>query len=404
VRVSVFLVVIAALFAATYLLVPKVGSGHRYINTSGKIIYLSDSDSPGMDHVWIINSDGSEAKDLTPGNQSCTSPTFSPDGSQIAYVSDKGGEAQVYVMDADGKGAHPVTFGSSSKQQPKFSPDGKTLTYLTLGTLTALDLQSNDTSPLLPSPASATSSSTSDLSEIEQAPVISYSWSPNPSSNSSSGPAIAAVQEVDNDSLPQALRDLFGDTDNGSLQVLTLLPNMDATPKVIAYAPNITVAWSPDGSQIYAAILGGKGGPQNKDFSGIVSFTADGQPIQKPPLGLSLSGTMGPTDPAISPDGTKVLFTAINNPDLAHQQVIGLFTQPVDASAPPTELISGDASNVAYSPDGNRLLTLIPGSDPQKRDLWVGTLGSSTGPVNLTKGSGNVTYAEWSPTLAKTGS
>ena len=40
-------------------------------------------------NLWMINVDGNENRALTNGNFSDTSPRWSPDGTRIAYVSDR---------------------------------------------------------------------------------------------------------------------------------------------------------------------------------------------------------------------------------------------------------------------------------------------------------------------------
>jgi Tol biopolymer transport system component len=366
-------------------LIGKVGTGHKKVNTAGKIIYLSNADRAGQPHVWIVNSDGSDAKDLTPGSQTCADPVFSPDGSQIAYISDKDGSAQVYLMDADGTLPHAITFGTAAKGDPQFSSDGSTLSFLTQGTLTAIDLQSKDTQMLLPPPTAATSSATSALIDVSHAPVIKYAWAPSPSTNSNKQPSIAAVQ----------------DSEDGSLEVLGLLPTLNSQPKYLMIATNVSVAWSPDGSELYAAILGGKVGPNHSNFSGIISFSASGDPIQKAPLAAAPSATEGPAYPTVSPDGTQIMFSALNETNIANVQTIGIFIQPTDGSAPPKRLIAAPAMGARWAPDGSEVLLLIPNPKTEKHDLWVAKLDGSSQPLDLTKGAGNVTSAQFSPTITK---
>ncbi len=387
IRVLTFLVVIAALVASAYVLVPKVGTGHPKVNTAGKLIYVSTADAAGKPHIWIVGFDGIGAKDLTPGDQSCADPNFSPDGSLIAYISDKDGQQQVYIMDADGKQPHAVTFGTAAKEQPQFSPDGKTLTFLSQGTITSLDIQSNDTQIILPSPGSATSSATSSLIDVSHAPVVSYAWAHKASGASSDNGAIAAVQE----------------SADGDLQVLTLLTTLQGSPKELLYAENINLAWSPDGAELYAALLGAKLSPEQPNFSGMLTFDVSGNIVQRPPLALTNSPTVGPIDPSLSPDGKQVTFSLLSEPDLAHQKIIGLFNEPLDGSAPPHELLSGPATSAQWAPDGVHLLVILPSGNSSGHDVWVASVGSSSTPINLTKGSGDVTGAQWSPIPPKPG-
>lgn len=52
------------------------------------------------------------------------SPAYSPDGSKIAYVSEKTGNKDIFIINADGTGETQITFEGSDEQQPIWSPDG----------------------------------------------------------------------------------------------------------------------------------------------------------------------------------------------------------------------------------------------------------------------------------------
>ena len=49
-----------------------------------------------------MNSDGSNIKQLTFSNTDNTDPTFSPDGSRIAFNSERDGNSEIYIMKHDG--------------------------------------------------------------------------------------------------------------------------------------------------------------------------------------------------------------------------------------------------------------------------------------------------------------
>src|SRR5574340_273555 len=56
-------------------------------------------------------------------------PRWSPDSKRIAYISDRGGSAQVWLMDPDGSNAKQVTSVSTEAGGVLFSPDGKNLVF-----------------------------------------------------------------------------------------------------------------------------------------------------------------------------------------------------------------------------------------------------------------------------------
>jgi Tol biopolymer transport system component len=52
-------------------------------------------------------------------------PAFSPDGSRIAFTSDRDGNAEIYVMDADGANVRRLTDNAAADFGPAFSADGR---------------------------------------------------------------------------------------------------------------------------------------------------------------------------------------------------------------------------------------------------------------------------------------
>lgn len=48
-------------------------------------------------NLWIVHHDGSDLRPLTSGNNSDSSPRWSPDGKRLLYVSTSDGSAQLYV-------------------------------------------------------------------------------------------------------------------------------------------------------------------------------------------------------------------------------------------------------------------------------------------------------------------
>ncbi len=58
-----------------------------------------------------------------------TSPSWSPDCSQIAFVSDRGGTPQIYLMDASGGDQRRLTFSGRNNTTPEWSPKGDEIAF-----------------------------------------------------------------------------------------------------------------------------------------------------------------------------------------------------------------------------------------------------------------------------------
>jgi Tol biopolymer transport system component len=83
------------------------------------VAYISD------DHdVWVMASDGSQQRNLTPSPGQSGGPAWSPDGTRIAYYSNGG----IWTVDRDGSHAHLIP-NTGGGLYPSWSPDGKTIVF-----------------------------------------------------------------------------------------------------------------------------------------------------------------------------------------------------------------------------------------------------------------------------------
>jgi tricorn protease len=77
--------------------------------------------------IWVAPSAGGKAVPLTDNVEMDDRPVWSPDGSQIAFTSDRYGNNDVFVVDADGGRPKRVTYFSASDVPTSWTPDGKSV-------------------------------------------------------------------------------------------------------------------------------------------------------------------------------------------------------------------------------------------------------------------------------------
>jgi Tol biopolymer transport system component len=90
-----------------------------------RIAFRSDRD--GNDEIYVMNADGSNPVRLTLEAAHDGSPAWSPDGEQIAFVSDRDGEQKVYVMSSSAGGDLSPT--NQVGTDPAWSPDGQRIAF-----------------------------------------------------------------------------------------------------------------------------------------------------------------------------------------------------------------------------------------------------------------------------------
>ena len=66
---------------------------------------------------------------LTDNGAIDTAPSYSPDGQQIAFESDRSGEQQIYIMAREGSKARRISFGTGRYGTPVWSPRGDLIAF-----------------------------------------------------------------------------------------------------------------------------------------------------------------------------------------------------------------------------------------------------------------------------------
>ncbi len=97
--------------------------------TLQRIVMVLSKD--GNSELYTCGRDGSGLKRLTTTRTIESSPAWSPEGSRIAFVSDREtGSPQIFIMDSSGSGARRLTQRGSWNDAPAWAPGGDRLAFV----------------------------------------------------------------------------------------------------------------------------------------------------------------------------------------------------------------------------------------------------------------------------------
>jgi TolB protein len=83
----------------------------------------------GDQEIYLLSGSGKIIKRLTHQADIDVSPTFSPDGEKMAFVSKRAGSPQLYIMDMASGRSDRLTFQGPYNTQPSWSPKGDRIAY-----------------------------------------------------------------------------------------------------------------------------------------------------------------------------------------------------------------------------------------------------------------------------------
>ncbi len=236
----------------------------------GELIYYN-SDHPGgpigglQSEIFVIASDGTGKTNLTNNPASDANPAVAPDGSAVAFVSDRTGPGyDLWLMDPDGSNPRQVTtlhsLGFSVYGRPAWSPDSKKIVF------------SNGVDIMIVN-SDGTGLHTIVAGGLNREPA----WSPD-------GSTIAYVSESQN-------REIW------------LVDVTGANPRPLVAIPGVAVyqpAWAPDGSKI-AFTYDDPVSPSGRD---IAVINVDGTGFEN----ITSAYDSADVAPVWFPDGERIAF------------------------------------------------------------------------------------------------
>jgi Tol biopolymer transport system component/DNA-binding winged helix-turn-helix (wHTH) protein len=272
--------------------------------------------------IWVVRPDGTGARQITELGKpegGHGSPSWSPDGKHIVFVTSQFGDHGLWAVGADGLGLVRMVPDGPPDYDPVYSPDGKSIVYGAIVAAVNYGLWqlriSPDTSAPLGEPTQLTNSGSSVLKNL---------------SFSSDGKKLLYVAAGT----------------NGSLQSLPISATgePDGEPRSLVSAEGCRIilpAFSPDGSRIAFSSCLGRAGVLTE----IWVMNSDGSNAQQ----LTPDATAGGQS-VWYPDGRHILFESgvngrrevfLMDVDTRQQREITEFDQ--------------DAGRIALSPDGTQL-------------------------------------------------
>jgi Tol biopolymer transport system component len=93
-----------------------------------QIAFSSTRDS--YTEIYVIDVDGTDERQLTDNHATDEDPAWSPDGTQIVFISRRDGDNEIYVMKPDGSDQRPLMDNHTNEWSPAWSPDGTQIAFV----------------------------------------------------------------------------------------------------------------------------------------------------------------------------------------------------------------------------------------------------------------------------------
>lgn len=369
-------------------------------------------DTKSMIAAIEFNRDGQQAVVIRPDGSILKSPDYKagqtdrdivwqPDGGRVYYVSDR--QDQTYQIfrwrPSEGGESEPRTIGSRGKSYPSFAPDAEkheNFLIASMGTILELDPVERKTHQVLPPVMNEVPQGTSDEEGGGGASLFHALYG-------ELGDSFARAQFLPGAN--QVVAVMRGN--RGEVLVLQDLAPQGGgklkRPEPIAAGERIEFSVSKDGTIVFSI--------QNFTFP---TDEAEQQARQsgqtKPPYrhavamyspakkerGLLIASdadTQAFGQPAISPDGTRVLFIG-GKFDGTNLDPQGLLIKSISDPLPPSPVVMGQVFEPSWSPDGNRIAYVK--REGGKRAIFTAN-ADGTDEKNLTGDKGDFSHPLFSP-------
>jgi Tol biopolymer transport system component len=303
-------------------------AGAAFPGANGKLAFVSDRNGTALD-IYTMRLDGTGLANLTSSTFTAGHPSWSADGTKLAFFDYRNDHEEILTMNADGSGKRQLTNQQVGDFEPSWSPDGTRIAFFTfrhaLNTTTNRNLEVYTMNP-----------DGTDQIRLTNIPGADTSpaWSPD-------GSKIAFRSDRDGNS------EIYVMNPDGT-NPIRLTENL---------AEDLFPEWSPDGTRI--AFTSNRDGNQE-----IYAMNADGTN----PTNLTRSASEDYLA-AWSPDGTKIAFTSERDGNRE------IYVMNADGSAP-TNVTRNAASD--YDPNWQPLAGTAPSTTTTSTVATTSTTSTST--------------------------
>jgi len=91
---------------------------------------MDDEKSEYLSQIWLTNVSSKENVQYTFNLKSSSSPKFSPDGKNLAFLSSRSGKNQIWIISTSGGEARKLTKEEKGVRSINWSPDGRNISFL----------------------------------------------------------------------------------------------------------------------------------------------------------------------------------------------------------------------------------------------------------------------------------
>lgn len=348
-----------------------------------KIVFVSDRG--GSADIFLMNTDGSEQKQLTSGARVGSAPVISPLANKIVFFGSINKSGEILKVGAGGGTAEPIVRGDG---HPSFSPDGNKLAYIANGKIEVAGANGDNPDPVLPTHSEIHEAMANALDRSKVPAYIAYAWGPD--SNSMTG---VSRDKEDNDTLvylpklegkSDVIAAVAKDANGKSFLALSVQLGKAQTPLLplpVGQTAQVTnLEWAAKAPVMVASLTAGP----NNIMIVLNAEKGTCQPIANV-KGQELTGI------GISPDGNTIVFAVKSSNAKMPSGIMKL-----DLSAGNGAMIAqGIFKNPAFSPKGDKILAVKVGEDSETGD--VVSIDPSNGEVKQLTTDGHSIAAIWSP-------